>query len=211
MAKTTLLYRPVGLIEAKLIHEAGARRFPPRLPEQPIFYPVMNEAYAEEIAVKWNTKSPPGFAGFVTRFAVDTAYQAQFEEQVVGAKAVHRELWVPAEQLDEFNRHIVGIIHFSKAFYGDAYQGLPATAQLAERTAAEQLPVLNTLIEDATEFTSALNANQVVVQLNYAYWQQRDFTTDGIDALRKEFILNRIRQYFRERPEPVALVGLKEP
>jgi len=29
--------------------------FPPRLPEQPIFYPVTNEKYAAEIASKWST------------------------------------------------------------------------------------------------------------------------------------------------------------
>lgn len=34
------LYRPVGLEELKLIAASNFRAFPPRLPEQPIFYPV---------------------------------------------------------------------------------------------------------------------------------------------------------------------------
>ena len=46
MSETITLYRPVGANELKLIEEVGYTAFPPRLPEQPIFYPVMNEAYA---------------------------------------------------------------------------------------------------------------------------------------------------------------------
>ena len=52
-----MLYRPVGLHELKLIAEAEYKAFPPRLPEQPIFYPVLNFEYAEQIARDWNTKS----------------------------------------------------------------------------------------------------------------------------------------------------------
>jgi len=36
----TKLYRPVGLNELASIWDSGCREFPPRLPEQPIFYPV---------------------------------------------------------------------------------------------------------------------------------------------------------------------------
>jgi hypothetical protein len=35
----------------------------------------------------------------------------------------HRELWVPAEELDEFNRHIVGRITVAAAFAGPDFQG----------------------------------------------------------------------------------------
>jgi hypothetical protein len=44
------LYRPVGLEELRLIYETDMRAFPPRLPVQPIFYPVTNEEYAKQIA-----------------------------------------------------------------------------------------------------------------------------------------------------------------
>ena len=47
-----ILYRPVGTAELELIHKSGDKEFPPRLPEQPIFYPVLNEQYACEIAEK---------------------------------------------------------------------------------------------------------------------------------------------------------------
>jgi len=92
--KTTTLYRPIGPKELKLIEDSGWKAFPPRLPEQPIFYPVMNEDYAIQIARDWNV--PASGSGFVTRFAVEAEYLSRFVEQVVGG-AVHRELWVPAD------------------------------------------------------------------------------------------------------------------
>ena len=111
--KTMILYRPVGPAELELIAAAGFRAFPPRLPEQPIFYPVTNEAYAGRIAREWNVRESG--AGFVTRFAVDAEYVAQFPVQTVGGREC-TELWVPAEKLDEFNRHIVGGIAVITAF-----------------------------------------------------------------------------------------------
>ncbi|BAY82632.1 ADP-ribosylation/crystallin J1 [Calothrix parasitica NIES-267] len=48
--ETVTLYRPVGEKELVLIKESGCKQFPPRLPEQPIFYPVLNQEYAIEIA-----------------------------------------------------------------------------------------------------------------------------------------------------------------
>jgi hypothetical protein len=68
------LFRPVGVKELKLINESGMTKFPPRLTEQPIFYPVLNVEYARQIALEWNTKSPPGYAGFVTEFDIDDKY-----------------------------------------------------------------------------------------------------------------------------------------
>jgi len=100
---TTILYRPVGPKELKLIEATEWRSFPPRLPDQPIFYPVLNEEYAIQIARDWNV--PASGAGFVTRFAVDADYLARFPTQQVGG-SLHRELWIPAEALAQFNRHI---------------------------------------------------------------------------------------------------------
>lgn len=105
-----ILYRPVGTAELNLIAESGYHSFPPRLPEQPIFYPVLNRRYACEIAKKWNAKYNADHRGYVLRFEVENNYISQFEVHTVGNR-YHRELWVPAEELEEFNRHIVGIIH----------------------------------------------------------------------------------------------------
>ena len=109
-----ILFRPVGTAELELIRQSGFAAFPPRLPEQPIFYPVLNAEYACEIAEKWNAKTDDG-KGYVTKFEVDDVYCAKFEIHTVG-NHIHKELWVPAEELSEFNRHIIGKIELIKEF-----------------------------------------------------------------------------------------------
>ena len=110
-----ILYRPVGTKELELIKGTGYREFPPRLPEQPIFYPVLNEQYATEIASKWNVKYNDDHKGYVTKFEVDDTYCSKFEVHCVGA-GHHKELWVPAEELKEFNAHIIGKISVINEF-----------------------------------------------------------------------------------------------
>ena len=105
--ETLTLYRPVGPRELALIAESGYLAFPPRLPEQPIFYRVLNEEYARQIAKKWNV--PQSGAGYVTRFCVRADFLSRSTVQKVGA-AIHQEYWIPAEELDEFNRNILGTI-----------------------------------------------------------------------------------------------------
>jgi hypothetical protein len=97
------LFRPVGEAELALIRDSGWREFPPRLPEQPIFYPVLDEEYAVQIARDWNTRD--GGTGYVLRFAVDGDYLSRYHVQTVGSR-VHREYWIPAEELAQFNEHI---------------------------------------------------------------------------------------------------------
>lgn len=111
---TTTLYRPVGPKELELIAASGWTAFPPRLPEQPIFYPVVLRQYAVQIARDWNV-SRDG-AGFVTQFEVRQSYVNQFEIHTVGS-AEHQEYWIPAEQLDDFNRNIVGSIQVVEEFH----------------------------------------------------------------------------------------------
>ena len=108
--ESTLLFRPVGRTELDLIRESGYTAFPPRLPGQPIFYPVLEEEYAVQIARDWNTKdAASGYAGYVTRFRVRSEFLSRYEVQTVGSSH-HREYWIPAEDLTEFNRNIVGWI-----------------------------------------------------------------------------------------------------
>lgn len=115
------LYRPVGVTELRLIEELDRRAFPPRLEIQPIFYPVLNFDYAAQIARDWNTRDP--VAGFVTRFEIDDEYAARFSVQTVGRRGRYDELWVPAEELGEFNAHIVGAVEVVAAFYGENFEG----------------------------------------------------------------------------------------
>jgi hypothetical protein len=116
------LYRPVGQKELDLIAASGYKRFPPRLEWQPIFYPVMNQSYAEQIALDWNTKDEfSGYTGYVTAFDLPADYIKKFPLQNVGGE-MHNELWVPAEELEEFNSMIVGKIRVVQSFYGESFK-----------------------------------------------------------------------------------------
>lgn len=112
-AETTILYRPVGPRELALIAGSGYRAFPDRLPEQPIFYPVLNEEYARQIAKEWNV--PASGSGYVTRFTVRRQFLERFAVRTVGS-AVHQELWIPAEELRQMNENIVGTIEVIAEF-----------------------------------------------------------------------------------------------
>ena len=111
--QTTILYRPVGPKELALIAASDYREFPPRLPEQPIFYPVLNEEYARQIARDWNV--PASGAGYVVRFALQKAFVDRYPVRTVGG-AGHKELWIPAEELAELNRNIIGKIELIAEF-----------------------------------------------------------------------------------------------
>lgn len=107
--ETITLFRPVGPGELTLIQESGYREFPPRLPEQPIFYPVLNQEYAVQIARDWNAATNDTGIGYVTRFQVRADFLSRYCVKTVGA-SMHQEYWIPAEDLPEFNRNIVGLI-----------------------------------------------------------------------------------------------------
>jgi len=112
-SETVTLFRPVGPAELRLIEEAGFRAFPPRLPEQPIFYPVLTEEYAVKIARDWNV--PVSRAGYVTRFRVTRSFLARYEVRNAGGRDF-QEYWIPAEHLNQLNDNIVGQIEIIAAF-----------------------------------------------------------------------------------------------
>ncbi|ACC80063.1 ADP-ribosylglycohydrolase family protein [Nostoc punctiforme] len=114
--ETITLFRPTGPKELALIKESGDSEFPPRLPEQPIFYPVLNEEYAAQIARNWNAASTDtGYIGYVTRFQVRAEFLSRYSVKTVGG-SIHQEYWIPAEDLPEFNRNIVGLIEVIAEF-----------------------------------------------------------------------------------------------
>ena len=77
----------------------------------------MNQQYAEEIAFKWNTDDEfSGYAGYVTAFDMPEEYLRKYPVQNVGGE-IHNELWVPAEELEEFNSNIVGNIEITREFF----------------------------------------------------------------------------------------------
>lgn len=110
---TITLWRPIGPHELALIRASGMRGFPPRLPEQPIFYPVLSEDYAIRIARDWNV--PASGEGYVTRFDVKQSFLARYKVQLAGGSH-HREYWIPAEDLQAFNAAIVGTIEVIARF-----------------------------------------------------------------------------------------------
>ncbi len=118
MPELVTLYRPVGTKELELIAASGFKAFPPRLPEQPIFYPVTNEGYARQIASEWNTRYNEDKRGYVTKFSVLADVANRYERRVVGGRE-HEELWIPAEELPAFNAAIVGTIEVIAEYQGN--------------------------------------------------------------------------------------------
>jgi len=116
LPETITLYRPVGQIELDKVEQENWKKWPNRLPDQPIFYPVTNELYANEIAEKWNTQDPKnGLVGFVTKFEVKSNFLRKYNIECVGAN-YHTEYWIPSEELANFNENIVGEIEVIRKF-----------------------------------------------------------------------------------------------
>lgn len=114
---TIVLWRPTGPEELALVAASGWRAWPPRLPEQPIFYPVLNREYATRIARDWNVAASG--SAFVTRFEVRTAFLDRYPVRQVGGRTI-LEYWIPAEDLPELNANIVGRIVVVEEFHAAA-------------------------------------------------------------------------------------------
>lgn len=155
-----ILYRPVGLRELHLIAGSGFHRFPPRLSHQPFFYPVLERSYAQQIARDWNAKDDEsGFAGFVTEFEVPDAVASRYPVQKVGSHE-HRELWVPAADLLEFNLRIIGTIRVVDAFAGPGFKGTidPVSKLPVPPTPSQQLRVVYRLQDDHEQIAAVQRA-----------------------------------------------------
>ena len=185
-----ILYRPVGLQELELIYDGGMKAFPARLPQQPIFYPVLDLEYARQIALDWNAKNGQ-LAGYVTQFKIEDQYISQFEEHTVG-RSQHQEFWIPAEEMEKFNQHIVGHIKVVEAHFGDAFEGfVPEQFGLQGKNAVEQFTLLtNSYLYKRIDFYLEIKRNHKAVFLNYPFWQTYEFKNPGL----KEKILQAIKE-----------------
>jgi tetratricopeptide (TPR) repeat protein len=185
-----ILYRPVGLQELALIYDSDMRAFPARLPQQPIFYPVLQLDYARQTASSWNARNGQ-LAGYVTEFKMEDKYVDQFETHTVG-KSKHEELWIPAEEMEEFNKHILGHIKVVEAHFGDAFEGfVPDQFALKGKNAVEQFTLLaNSYLYKRMEFYLEIKRNHKAVFLNYPFWQTYQFKNPGL----KEKILQAINE-----------------
>ena len=197
-----ILYRPVGLHELRLIYESGLMAFPPRLPEQPIFYPVLNLEYARQIAFDWNTKSEP-FAGYVTEFEIDDEYVNQFKRQIVGGRQ-HEELWIPAEKRDEFNQHIIGKIKVVDADFGEKFIGyIGESTSLKGKDAITQFSLIaNTFDYSPMDVICEMAVNSTAIFLNFPFWAKRNFKSSEIDEAKYQKTLEFIQKaWSRSFPE----------
>src|SRR5687767_4769557 len=200
-----ILYRPVGLQELALIYDSGMKAFPARLAQQPIFYPVFQLEYARQTASGWNAKSGQS-AGYVTQFKVDDEYISQFEEHTVGGSQ-YQEFWIPAEKMEEFNRHILGHIKVLEAHFGDAFQGfIPEQFGLQGKNAVEQFTLLaNSYLYKRMDFYLEIRRNHKAIFLNYPFWQKYEFKNQGL----KEKVLQAIKEAwltsFPQIPLPMPL------
>src|SRR5215210_4462375 len=185
-----ILHRPVGLQELALIYDSGMKVFPARLPQQPIFYPVLQLEYARQTASDWNTQNGQ-FAGYVTQFKVEDEYIGQFEKHTVG-EAQHQELWIPTEEIEEFNQHIMGHIKVVEAHFGAAFQGfIPEQFGLQGKNAVEQFTLLaNSYLYKRMDFYLEIRRNHKAVFLNYPFWQTYEFKNQGL----KEKIIKAIKE-----------------
>ena len=185
-----LLYRPVGQKELELIFESGMLEFPVRLPEQPLFYPVINRVYAQQIARDWNTKEDTK-VGYVTKFEINNEYIKSFEEKIVGSTE-HKELWVPAEQVSEFNKQIIGSIEVVDVFFGEDYAGvMPSVGFSNVKNANEFLIQLKNVSEyNKMDFICFLSANKKPVFINYFYWEKQYQNSEYSK------VLDEIKQYW---------------
>ncbi|MFN0062655.1 MAG: hypothetical protein ACKVPX_09070 [Myxococcaceae bacterium] len=209
---TSRLYRPVGLKELELILEAKGRAFPPRLPSQPIFYPVLNAIYAAQIAQRWSpSDEASGYAGFVTEFDVAADFVRPYEVQTVGASN-HQELWIPAAQLPEFNKSLRSPIRVTHAFYGAAYQGpAPLPTMLKGVPLRRQLKLLDELAaHHAMDFACEISANLQLVFCNFGWWGSAPDQDQELAPGQRAKVLTAIRLAWGKRNEEFPLIESAE-
>jgi len=201
-----MLWRPVGLEEMALVYDAGMLQFPPRLPDQPIFYPVLNEAYAAQIARDWNAKQP-SFAGYVLELELANAVGSRYQPQTVGA-ALHRELWVPAEELPKFNRAIASPMRVTQSFFGGQFRGrTPSQFGLRGADAVEQIQKLVvTMSYSMFDFGLEIAANHAIVFLHFPFWSAAGPARLGVEAAALSECLQRIRAIWDLAPRAAPLL-----
>lgn len=194
--KTQTLYRPVGLTEMQLILADEPYAFPSRKPDQPYFYPVLTEDYAHQIARDWNTEDDvSGYAGFVTEFEVNAEYLRQFDVQTVGG-SVHKELWIPADDLTQFNAQIKSGINVIAVYYGEKYEG--ARHEFRDFAADGMCKFLYDLVlKNKHDFRAEVMLSRREIYINYAYWMTQSY--DDIPSDRLKVFLQYLADAWKER------------
>lgn len=177
-----------------LIFDSGMKAFPARPAEQSIFYPVLNEEYAIQIARDWNTKEPDG-AGYVTSFMVPDAFSQKYERHVVGGTK-HEEWWVPANELTALNAAIQGFILVEQGFFSKSFKGdISNLAGLKGKDGRDQfISLARHLDYSSFDVWCETYVNRKTLFMNYLYWDQLEPTELGVSAEQKEKLFKFIDQ-----------------
>ena len=201
-----ILWRPVELHEMAKVFEAGMKGFPPRLPEQSIFYPVLVQECADQTAATWNTKEEP-FVGYVIEMEILDEYGARFTPQTVGS-AIHRELWVPSEELAEFNNQLTKPVSVRRAYFGPKYRGhVPDKFGLRGADAYKQIAMMvGTMDYSMFDFAMEVSANMLTFFLNFPFWKAAGAGRLDVEAVQLDTCLDHIRKAWSRSPRPAALV-----
>ena len=180
--------------------------FPPRLPEQSIFYPVLVQEYADQTAATWNTKEEP-FVGYVIEMEILDEYGARFTPQTVGS-AIHRELWVPSEELAEFNNQHTKPVSVRRAYFGPKYRGhVPDKFGLRGADAYKQIAMMvGTMDYSMFDFAMEVSANMLTFFLNFPFWKAAGAGRLDVEAVQLDTCLEHIRKAWSRSPRPAALV-----
>jgi hypothetical protein len=193
------------------VADSGWRAWPARLPDQPIFYPVLNRWYARKIAREWNV--PAEGVGYVTRFEVERSYLERYEVHQVGGRDV-LEYWIPAEELDDFNKHIVGAI-INEAEYRGPVDDRAFTD--AEKDLGRPLPAAwRRYLQSASWFVRGTLASGAYVWLNtpsemvelQELWESGTDQHPGIAIIGGNGSREQIVLDLRSDPDPVLLVDM---
>ncbi|MFZ0284641.1 MAG: hypothetical protein WAL32_05380 [Terriglobales bacterium] len=163
--------------------------------------------YASQIAKDWNTRDEnSGFAGYVTEFVVSDSYIEKFEPHLVGSRS-HVEFWIPANELDEFNASLQGLISVQEAFFGEGFRGwIPDSLGLEGEDVEKQFAIMSeTWGRSTMDFALEVCANRKTFYLTFLFWAQFDFTSDGISDRQRDVTIERLREAWSFYPTEIPL------
>ena len=112
------LYRPLSAEEYNAVAEKGFRGFPPRSAEQPLFAALLSQTGAKKIARHMRIEKQAEHTAYVVSFLVDDAYIRQFPVQQ-DDEPDFRALWIPAEDVEILNQHLIGKIRIIERYTVD--------------------------------------------------------------------------------------------
>ena len=116
------LYRPLNAEEYHEVEALQFQGFPPRTEEQPLFTALLSEEGASQIARHMRIAKQKENIVYVVSFLVDDAYIRQFPVQHSDERN-RRALWIPADEMEILNQHLIGSIRVLASYEIDRSDG----------------------------------------------------------------------------------------